>query len=67
MSDTLKILEKAMNRSNGKAKIVEVPIERIPNHQQLKKLDTEILAQVGIYNSELKEVPEPYKGGDTNA
>ena len=28
MSDTLKILEKAMNRSNGKAKIVDVPAER---------------------------------------
>lgn len=55
MSDTLKILEKAMNRSNGKAKIVDVPAERKPNHQQLKKLDTEILAQVGIYNSKLKE------------
>lgn len=55
MSDTLKILEKAMNRSNGKAKIVDVPAERIPNHQQLEKLDTEILAQVGIYNSKLKD------------
>lgn len=58
MSDTLKILEKAMNRSNGKAKIVDVPVERIPNHRQLKKLDTEILAQVGIYNSKLKETEQ---------
>ena len=58
MSDTLKILEKAMNRSNGKAKIVDVPAERIPNHQQLKKLDTEILAQVGIYNSKSEENKE---------
>ena len=49
MSDTLKILEKVMNRSNGKAKIVNVPVERKPNHQQLKKLDTEITTQVGIY------------------
>ncbi len=40
---------------NGKAKIVDVPAERIPNHQQLKKLDTEILAQVGIYNSKSEE------------
>ena len=51
MNDTLKILEKAMNKSNSKAKIVDVPAERKPNHQQLKKLDTEILAQVGIYIS----------------
>lgn len=48
MSKVLEILIKAMDKSNGKARVVDVPTERIPNHQQLKKLDTEILAQVNL-------------------
>lgn len=44
--NTLLVLTKAMNRSNGAARVVNVPDERIPDYQQLKKLETEISAQI---------------------
>lgn len=44
--NTLLVLIKAMNRSNGAARVVKVPDERIPDYQQLKKLETEISAQI---------------------
>lgn len=41
-----KILQKEMNKSNGNAKLVKVPMNRHPTAESLKKLEREISAQI---------------------
>ena len=46
MNYTSKILKKIAEDSNGKMRIVKVPIEKRPTFDSLKKLETEIRAQI---------------------
>ncbi len=46
MNYTSKILRKMAEDSNGKIRIVKVPIEKRPTADSLKKLEREIQAQI---------------------
>ena len=45
------ILKKEMEKSNGAARLVKVPLERRPDAESLLKLGHEIAVQVGIDDS----------------
>jgi len=46
MSDIAKIMKKEMEKSNGHARMVKVPLERRPTADSMKKMQREVQAQL---------------------